>query len=464
MTALGRARELAALVDEFAPPAWRRDPAWWALLAAAAVAEPRGRRGPAPYLISDARPDADTYMAAIVAPLRDPSAWVAWAVAAAHAAVDAVARLDGTLPDQPLAVAIARVDGHAVVRPLAQPRRVGFAIGDRVLSGLLDRRGPAYDGDLARALARALAGEPSQLVADGPPPQVVIALGDDATAWLRHGHRRAWRDGGGPWLGVARAGELLAVSTCHLVVDGYGHALLTEAIADAAVPAALHVPVVAALPPLVAVRGEALDVAWAAAPACGAIAGAYALGRVLHRRGDPRALRSPPLQLPVAPGARDDDTRRGRRVRPALLSVRFPDSRPEPLAVFATRARAAIAREAAGAGLATRLLTGLTGVPMPLALKRRALAAGPSRLLRGPEQHLAGDACLSLLRHTGAAPLVAVSAPPPQIPRSRGSAVVTIIHAATGSLTTVATTGPWSARALLDDWHAELARVATLPR
>jgi hypothetical protein len=63
VSALGRGRELAALVDEFAPDGWRGDPAWWALLAAAAIAEPWGR-GAAPYLVSDAEPGADTFMAA----------------------------------------------------------------------------------------------------------------------------------------------------------------------------------------------------------------------------------------------------------------------------------------------------------------------------------------------------------------------------------------------------------------
>lgn len=464
MSALGRARELAALVDEFAPPAWRRDPAWWALLGTAALAEPWGQ-GATAYLASDADPGTDTLMAAATAVPRGAADWIAWAVASAHAAHAAVARLDGTLPDQPLAVAIARSGGLARTAPLAQPRRVGFAIGAQVWYGQLDGRGAAYDADLARALARTLRGQPSQLTLDGPPPQVVVALGDDAPSRLRHGHRRAWTAAGGPWLGVARMGPYAAVTTCHLVVDGWGHALLTQAIAAAAAPPQLRVEAAdVTLPPLAIVAGEPLELCWGPAPPVGAVAAAYALGVVLHRRGDPRARRSPPLQLPVAPGAADDPARLARRVRPALLSVRFSDGRPEPLAAFAARAKAAIAREAAGAGIATRLLSGLHGLPLPLALKRRALAGGPSRLTAGPSQHLAGDACLSMLRLPDGPALVAASAPPPQIPRSRGAAVVTVVRAGADALVTAATVGRCDAPDLLRAWRREAEALAATAR
>ncbi len=460
MSALRRGRELAALVDEFAPDGWRRDPAWWALLGTAALAEPWGR-GATAYLASDADPGTDTFMAAPTPLPRDAADWIAWAVASAHAARAAVARLDGTLPDQPLAVAIARAGGSAHTAPLAQPGRVGFAIGDRVWHGQLDDRGPAHDADLARALARTLRGQPSRLTLDGPPPQVVVALGDDAPSRIRHGHRRAWTAAGGPWLGVARMGPYTAVTTCHLVVDGWGHALLTQAVAAAVAPPGLRVDAAdVALPPLAIVAGEPLELCWGPAPAVGAVAGAYALGVVLHRRGDPRARRSPPLQLPVAPGAADDPARFARRVRPALLSVRFSDGRPEPLDAFAARARAAIAREAAGAGIATRLLAGLHGLPLPLAIKRRALAGGPSRLTAGPSEHLAGDACLSMLRLPDGPALIAASAPPPQIPRSRGAAVVTVVRAGADAIATVATVGRCDAADLLRAWRREVEAVA----
>jgi hypothetical protein len=59
---------------------------------------------------------------------------------------------------------------------------------------------------------------------------VCVSIGEEPIETARHGHRRAWRNGRGPWLGLGRAGELATVSTCHLVVDGYGHACLTGRI------------------------------------------------------------------------------------------------------------------------------------------------------------------------------------------------------------------------------------------
>ena len=59
-----------------------------------------------------------------------------------------------------------------------------------------------------------------------------VALGDEPIETARHGHRRAWTERGGPWLGLGRAGGVAVVSTCHLIVDGYGHALITARIAE----------------------------------------------------------------------------------------------------------------------------------------------------------------------------------------------------------------------------------------
>lgn len=71
-------------------------------------------------------------MAAPTAVPRDASDWIAWAVASAHAARDAVARLDGTLPDQPLA-AIARAGGLRA--PCRWRSRAGSASRFGVRSG-----------------------------------------------------------------------------------------------------------------------------------------------------------------------------------------------------------------------------------------------------------------------------------------------------------------------------------------
>lgn len=464
-----RAAELRALVDEVAPTRWRHDPAWWGIIGAAALLEPRGRRAGAAYLVSNAEPSHDTFMALARPGPSTRAAWIAWAVSMAHAAVRAIAALDGTLPGQPLAVTIANQAGLAAPVPVEALARVAFAIGDRVWSGRLDPRGPAHDAELARALARTLRGQPSPLVAHGPRPAIVIALGDDDPARAHHGHRRAWDERGGPWLGVARADGLTVVSTCHLVVDGFGHALLARAIAATAIePQLLAAAEVACsadatdLPPLRCGDGEPLDVAWRRLPPLpGFPQLAYALGRALHReRGEAGATCSPTFQLPVAPGAVDDGGRFAHRVRPALLSVRFSDGRPEPfdgVDGFAARAKRAVAREADGAGLVSRLLVGLAGIPLPTGVRRRVLVGAPSRWAAGPTELLAGDGCLSLLRLDHEAPLIAVSAPPPQLPRSRSSSVLTVVRDAGGTTVTLAAVGPRRAAALLDEWLALLA-------
>ena len=95
--------ELAAIADD--------DPRWWLLAGSAAVAEPWPARPG--YVVSDAEPSADTFIGYRAAPapgidhtrdlLRD-------AIDRARAARTALRELDGTLPDQPLAVTLARDD------------------------------------------------------------------------------------------------------------------------------------------------------------------------------------------------------------------------------------------------------------------------------------------------------------------------------------------------------------------
>lgn len=435
-----RARSLAAQVDAFAPPGWRRDPAWWFMIGATAALEPRGRRHAGAYLASDAGPAADTFMGLAGPGPRSAAAWIAWAIAAAHAAVDAIARLDGTLPEQPLAVTIARTDGAAHTRSAPDRRRVGFAVGDAIVIASLDPRGPGHEGALAARLADALAGRAAPAPA-GPPPLVAVILGELPIDRAHHAHRRLWSTSGGPWLGVGRAAGLTIASTCHLAVDGFGHAALTRAIVDG-LPAQLSDdgPAVA---PAAGGDAEALDVAWRALPhRPAALPLAFALAGALTRRG----IAAPILQLPVAPGAVDDPARFARRVRPAWLTRRAG----EPYADFAARAKVAIAAEAASAGVAARMLDGMHGLPLSLAAKRRLLAAPPSRWLAGPTETLAGHACLSVVRGDG--PLIAVSAPPAPTPRARGGAVATVVTHPGGAVATVATVGPWSAATLLDDW------------
>lgn len=479
-TLRARIDELRALVDEVAPPGWTASPVWWALVGGVALAEPHGR--PGDYLISDAEPRADTYMG-VPGPAPDDAAGrIGWAIASAHAAVRAVLARDGSLPSQPLTVAVALHRGAARVVPIASPWRVAFALADRVVTALLDPRGPAHEAALARTLAGALRGERAE-TATGldraghePTPMMVVTIGDDAPARAHHGHRRGWHRRGGPWLGVSRAGGQTVVSTCHMVVDGWGHALLTtdvvrgldraaaralSAVAAAAVAGAATLPP----PPPPATTGESLGVAWRRVPGPMPpfMRQAYALGRLLHRdRHQPGAPRSPTFQVPTAPGAADDPTRFARRVRPAILNVRFPDGVAEPEATFAARARAAIAREAQGQGLISRLLTALTAVPAPLGWKRGVVAARTGWVADAVDV-LAGTGCLSSLRQPGAPPLVAVSSPAQLLPPDdrRATSVLTVIGDGDGATLTLAGSGrataAGEAEALLEEWCAEVS-------
>lgn len=446
--------ELAAVAGD--------DPRWWLLAGGAALAEPwRPRPG---YVASDAEPGADTFIgyraAAPADPLRD-------AIDRARAARTALRELDGSLPDQPLAVTIARGAG-AVTEPSALAA-AAFAIGPHCVVAALDD--PTLLSQLAAA-ARGIA-PPSW---HGPAPFVCVSIGDDPLETARHGHRRAWRDGRGPWLGLGRAGELATVSTCHLVVDGYGHACLTgriHALAEAAAserlargarsPAGHHahhahwVP-----PPLPPVAGAIpLGVAWQelVGPGPRALPLAYAAGVILHRAGGrPGARFSPTLQIPVAPGRLDDPERRRRRAMGAIVSVRFDAGQPEPLEVFVARARAVLERETRGVGLCARLIAAARAVPTPLAWKRRGFSTARPRWLDRVADVLGGRACVSRIR-VGAPvpPSCAVSSPSrhasPADPL--GACVVTVIDDGDRAAITVCGSGlagtRAGARGLLDD-------------
>lgn len=429
--------ELAAVADA--------DPRWWLLAGGAAAAEQGAPR--AAYVISDAEPGADTFLGYRAARPADP---FADAVARARAARQALRELDGTLPDQPLCVTLDR-STNAAIAPSSLDV-AAFAIGDRVLLGRID------DADLRDRLAR---GESA-----AGTPFACVTIGDDALATARHAHRRAWTERGGPWLGLGRAGELATVSTCHLVVDGYGHARLTARIAELtrgiATNGAHHT-----LPALPPVRGAIpLGVAWRELPqpVARAIPMAYALGRVLHRRaGHPDARFSPTFQIPIAPGDRHDPTRWRRRVVPAIASVRFEHGAPEPFAVFEARVRATLAREAAGRGLISRLLAAARAAPAPLAWKRRSVAATRPRWLERFADVLGGRACLSRIHvDTPLPPTCAVSSPARLATADDplGGCVITVLDDGTHAAITACGSGlagdPHDANALLDELLALL--------
>ena len=485
-----RGAELARLLEEVADVDWR-NPIWWALIGSAAALE---NAAADVYLSSDGEPSADTFMA-FPWPRADRAAGaIGEAIALAHAAARALGALDGELPEQPLARRIEHDAGGARAVACGDPRRVAFVAGERAWLATLASV-PAQEPRLAEALARALRGDApdpavlAPLEPDGPAsdaPAIAAVIGDEPIATARHAHRRAWSRRGGPWLGVARAGDQVIVSTCHMVVDGYGHAWLAAEIARALdARATAHLARTAsmiidgaAMPELAAPGGaEPLGIAWRRLPRSGdrptpfASLG-HALGQVLYDDAGRAAARSPTFQVPVAPGAPDDPARWRRRVVPALLSVRFTDGAPEPIETFAARARASFAREASGTGLMARLAAAARAVPAPLAWKRRAVggSARPA-LFAAAARVLAGRACLSVVRAgpelAGAPPLVAASSP--ALPVSRrdphGSCVVTVVDDRDGATVTVsgwgATGTARGAADLLDRWTALVVASAT---
>jgi hypothetical protein len=407
-------RRAAALHDELAGVAdIDGDPRWWLVAAGVAMPWPRRARR---YLSSDGEPAGDTFIGFPTPPL-DPDAL-------AEAAHQAIRELDGSLPDQRLAVTIQRGLRGAEIVP-SRLDTVAFVEGDRV-----KRAGPGV-------------------------PFVTVSTGEEPIETARHGHRRAWSQGAGPWLGIGRAGGLTVISTCHMVVDGYGHTRLAARIVElaqqtAAVGDAEPVPPVPGAIPL--------SVHWREVPrpARRILELAYRLGIALHRlAGNPAARFSPTFQVPVAPGSGDDPMRVRRRVIPAIVSVRFSDGSPEPFDVFAARTRQLLARESTGEGLTSQLLAAMQAVPVPLAVKRSALGAERSRLFGNLAEVIGGRACLSKLRLDGIAspPAVAVSSAA-QLASDRdrlGGCVLTLIETASGATVTLCGTGTSTDPALLDE-------------
>ena len=455
--------ELAALAGD--------DLRWWLLAGGAALTEPwRPRPG---YVASDAEPDADTFLGHRAAPPADP---LRDAIDRARAARTALRELDGTLPEQPLAVTIARGE-RAITEPSALDA-AAFAIGPHCVIAALDD--PALPSQLAAA-ARGIAPPPWR----GATPFVCVSVGDDPVETARHGHRRAWRSGCGPWLGLGRAGELATVSTCHFAIDGHGHACLTgriHALVEAAAaerlargpwsPAAHHghhshhgqasTHLHVAPPALSPVAGAVpLGVAWQelAGSSLRALPLAYAVGRILHRAGArPEARFSPTLQIPVAPGRLDDPERRRRRAMGAVVSVRFDRGEPEPFEVFEARARAVLERETLGVGLCARLIAAARAAPTPLAWKRRGFSTARPRWLDRVSDVLGGRACISRIRiDAPVPPSCAVSSPSRRATPGDplGACVVTVVDDGDRAAITVCGSGlagtSAGARALLDD-------------
>jgi hypothetical protein len=470
----GWVRRTAELHDELTAIAGG-DPRWWLLAGGTALAEPWPARPG--YLASDAEPATDTFIGhrttTALEPSRDP---LRDAIDRARAARAALRELDGTLPEQPLAVTLVRGD-RAVTEPSALDA-AAFAIGSRCLIAALD------DPTLLHQLAAVARGaEPAPWY--GPTPFVCVSIGDDPIETARHGHRRAWRNGRGPWLGLGRTGELATVSTCHMVVDGYGHACLTgriHAIADArterlarglAPHATRHAAHPAPLPSLAPVAGAVpLGVAWHELDGDSprALPLAHAIGQILHRAaGRPDARFSPTLQIPVAPGRLDDPERRRRRAMPAVVSVRFDRGAPEPYATFEARARTALAREIDGVGLCARLIAAARATPAPLAWKRRSFSTSRPRWLDRISDVLGGRACVSRIRIDAPIPAsCAVSSPSRDASAvdPLGACVITVVDDGTRAAITLCGSGlvgsEVAARAVLQELLT-LARASDQP-
>jgi len=440
------ARRTAALHEELTSLADLRDPRWWLLAGGAALRwEPRRS-----YLVSDAEPAADTFIGH-VAPRRDP-------IALAKAARAAIRELDGTLPDQPLAVTVRRTPAAAIVEPSALDT-AAFAIGDACWCANLD------DPALPAALAAAIRGESHgslRPLGAGAVPFVCVTLGDDELATARHGHRRAWTDAGGPWLGLGRAGDLAVVSTCHMILDGYAHAQLAARITDA-----LSFSPIAGQQNGKNDKASALesaiplDVTWRELHSgVRAIPLSYVLGCELHAlAGRPEARFSPTVQVPVAPGAPDDPLRRRRRVVPAIVSVRFDRGVPEPLAEFTMRARAALAREASGAGLTSMLLAAARATPAPLAWKRRAIGVRRPRWLEPVADLIGGRGCVSRISLDVPSPPACAVSSPAQLATTTdplGGSVLTIVDDGERAAITLSGSGRSGDPTLLDRVLARL--------
>ena len=433
------ARRTASLHDEMTAVC-ETDPRWWLLAGSAAIAEPWATHDT--YVRSDAEPDADTFIGYRTPRSADP---IADAVARACAARTALRELDGELPDQPLCVTVDRGDDVALAPSTLDV--AAFAIGTRVLLGRLD------DPHLLDRLHR---GESS-----AGTPFVCVSIGDDPIEVARHAHRRAWTDRGGPWLGLGRTGDLATVSTCHFVVDGYGHARITGRIAELTrtSPSAAtngHLPALAPVPGSIP-----LGVAWRelARPIAGALPMAYALGRVLHHRAGRRDARfSPTFQIPIAPGDRDDPMRRRRRGVPAIASVRFESGEPESFEAFAARTREALDREAQGRGLVSRLIAAARATPAPLAWKRRSVSATRPRWLDRFADVLGGRACLSRIHVDAPLPAACAVSSPARMATPTdplGGCVITVLDDGTQAAITACGSGlagdASDANALLDE-------------
>jgi hypothetical protein len=503
-------RELRALLDDVAEIDWRH-PAWWGLTFGTTLlgAYARAAQTEVPhlelytrYLSAQDSPRSDTFMGRQAdRPPGGAAARLARAVLRARAATDALALLRNQFPGQPLDCTLERDAGWLEKRALpAGLRTVAFVLPHDVYLADL---APGSEARLCAALARAVLGlsprSDSPLIrlatrsGTATPAPVAVALGnaDLAAAW--HLHRRAWTRGGGPWLGLGDASPLELVTTCHLGVDGYGHARLateifahldqTQAGEDERLRQAARAELGAAEPcldPAASVRSEPVGFAGRVLDGhdVGFPESAYAFGRTLERlyrahlstQERSTARFSPTFQVPIAPGRRRDDQRRRGRILHGLMSLRMDRGQCEPFADFRARLPTLLGREAAAEGILTRVLSAAASAPLPRQVQRRLLSSsGLPRPWLPPVEVLAGRGGLSSLRflpgEVPPAPLFAASTPAlgasPRDPL--GSVVLTLVYHDGARTASLAGTGlaqtTAGAETFLDVWQAELMRL-----
>ncbi len=486
-----RAAEIRSLLEQVADVDFRH-PAWWLAVNATAALEGLGgtiddRRS----FYLDGSLHADTFMARYSRRRSHGVDAIADAVIRARALVAAISELDGTLPGQPLGCVLER-HGRWMNRVAlsTHPPRIAFVTPVGNFLAVLGERADA-DPALCFDLAQVISGRTirtGQVAPLGhsatPTPAIgVVSLVPESPGEACHLHRRVWSAGGGPWVGVGLAPPYEVVTTTHLAIDGFGHALLAESVfrKEDAVSAERRAALCRE-----AARGQGAQcefmergsnssgfgIATLELPVMPSFASAaYALGRTLEpfaRSGWPAPLRrrahfSPTFHVPVAPGQREDPERRRRRVVPGLLSLRMKEGTFEPFESFRARLPALLLRECAQEGVLTRMARASLRAPLPTAAKRWIVAGGPPRPWLPLFETLCGRGCLSLLRFPpGERPrqaLFAVSSPALH-DTDIGAMVLTLVESDDGCALTLGGTGradsDRTARGWLDRFVAEL--------
>jgi hypothetical protein len=286
-----------------------------------------------------------------------------------------------------------------------------------------------------------------------------------------HLHRRAWSRGGGPWLGVGSAPPFEVVTTSHLAIDGYGHALLADRLFAEEDREQLQTLTSAAQFGLDAGSTVAasesspsrsrLGIATADLVRVPSFAeAAYAMGKSLQCFFPNSAAFSPTFHVPIAPGRRNDPERRRRRVVPGLFSVHLAENFGD----FSARVETHLKRDRARQGVLTRIARATMHAPLPRSAKRWLMAGGPPRRWLPVVETLSGRGCLSFLRFEPGdeprQPLYAASYPALHDDQ-RGALVLTLVVAESGSTAVVAGTGEIGSQAgaqrFLETWQSELA-------